>query len=89
MMKLAVPAVGRQWAHTIAQPAASPEVSIGFLIFLRLAFYRATNILLEFLKLKRCIYKGIIQSDPSVMMSKLVIAGTRTTGELIYAAIQD
>jgi len=27
MMKLAVSAVGRQWAHTIAQPAAFPGAS--------------------------------------------------------------
>lgn len=29
------------------------------------------------------MYKGIIQSDPSIMMGKPVIAGTRITVELI------
>jgi uncharacterized protein (DUF433 family) len=33
------------------------------------------------------MYKGIIQSDPSVVMGKPVIAETRITVELIYAAI--
>ncbi len=32
------------------------------------------------------MYRGIIQSDPSIMMGKPVIAGTRITVELILEA---